>query len=320
MDTVQLSICIPTYNRADYLKNLLDSILIQKTTLKFEVRIQDNDSSDHTKDIVSDFCRNFPYCVYEKNDHNLGGKVNIRKCTESAIGKYLLIIGDDDILISDAIEQIRLTLNSLEKKKFKAIFFNSKLQNYFETAVLFKHNFEWLQKVAVNEPAFISSVLWDTDFWKKFSYYENIKTFNLPQLHCFIDACHQGYGSGRKLDLVEKGNDNPTNVTSYWFYKFHAIVDCFEYPYLYKQILTSKTIDFNTRIMILVRKSLLLKEIVKKIAFMKNNEDEYENYVKKMKQDYIYFPPYTWVLKIFIAIIMNSRFGERAAKRICPAL
>ena len=42
----KLSICIPTYNRAKYLKNCLNSILLAKSqsSIKFEVCISDNNS------------------------------------------------------------------------------------------------------------------------------------------------------------------------------------------------------------------------------------------------------------------------------------
>lgn len=52
---IKLSICIPTYNRAEYLKNCLNSILLAKslTTLKFEVCISDNASKDKILPIIN---------------------------------------------------------------------------------------------------------------------------------------------------------------------------------------------------------------------------------------------------------------------------
>ena len=53
---MKLSICIPTYNRAHYLVNCLNSIVIAKlySNLKFQVCISDNGSTDNTEQVVKE--------------------------------------------------------------------------------------------------------------------------------------------------------------------------------------------------------------------------------------------------------------------------
>jgi len=49
-DNILLSICIPAFNRDDYLKNTLDSIVNQaKFPASCEVIISDNNSTDNTR-------------------------------------------------------------------------------------------------------------------------------------------------------------------------------------------------------------------------------------------------------------------------------
>ena len=49
---VELSVLIPTYNRADSLDRVLDSLNNQTYQKSFQCIIADNCSSDHTKSVV----------------------------------------------------------------------------------------------------------------------------------------------------------------------------------------------------------------------------------------------------------------------------
>ena len=54
----ELSICIPTYNRAEYLKEALDSIIKQINDTnrdKVEICISDNASEDNTKELIENY-------------------------------------------------------------------------------------------------------------------------------------------------------------------------------------------------------------------------------------------------------------------------
>ena len=54
-----LSICIPTYNRASFLKEALSRVLSQlsqiKDNNKIELLVSDNCSTDNTAEVVSEF-------------------------------------------------------------------------------------------------------------------------------------------------------------------------------------------------------------------------------------------------------------------------
>lgn len=71
MDNPLLSICIPTYNRAEYLKECLDSIVTQERFEEIEVVISDNCSNDGTQKLGEKYARMYENIRYYRNDENV---------------------------------------------------------------------------------------------------------------------------------------------------------------------------------------------------------------------------------------------------------
>ena len=122
MKNIELSICIPTYNRASLLKECIESILqsIGNCEIKMEIIISDNDSKDDTEKIVKEFKNKYLYIKYYKNSMNIGANRNIYLVAKKAIGKYIWIIGDDDIITEDAIKIVYLKI----KKNYDLVITN----------------------------------------------------------------------------------------------------------------------------------------------------------------------------------------------------
>ena len=100
-NTVTVSICIPTYNRKDYLKETLDSILAQ-TYKDYEIVIVDDGSTDGTEDMLKQL--GFPVTYHWQE--NSGDAVARNKLIELARGQYISFIDSDDLLLPDAIEKL----------------------------------------------------------------------------------------------------------------------------------------------------------------------------------------------------------------------
>lgn len=68
-----LSICIPTYNRSEYLKKSIDSIINQKEFLdgKVEIVISDNASEDDTCAMVKEYADKYGNVFYHQNIENI---------------------------------------------------------------------------------------------------------------------------------------------------------------------------------------------------------------------------------------------------------
>lgn len=96
-----VSIIIPTYNRADYLKIAIDSVLAQ-TYKNFELLILDNHSSDHTPEIISSYSDARIKSV--RHLANIGGIANWIYGMHWAEGEFFSVLGDDDFYRCDFLE------------------------------------------------------------------------------------------------------------------------------------------------------------------------------------------------------------------------
>ena len=120
-----LSICIPTFNRAEKLENCLNSILISQQYCEendFEVCISDNYSDDNTKNIVEIYQSKLNI-NYFKNSENLGFARNAIKVVSLANGKYSWMIGDDDLILPETLKILFQILKS--NQNIEIFFLNS---------------------------------------------------------------------------------------------------------------------------------------------------------------------------------------------------
>jgi glycosyltransferase involved in cell wall biosynthesis len=104
---VRISICIPTYNRAAHLRNCLHSIILnnKKSAIDFEVCVSDNCSTDETEKIVRQ-AQSSIGIKYQKNPGNLGLAGNFLKVVGMAEGEFVWILGDDDLMMPNALEEL----------------------------------------------------------------------------------------------------------------------------------------------------------------------------------------------------------------------
>ena len=115
MDKDLVSVCVPTYNGAQFIKQTLESILGQ-TYEHLEVIIQDDGSTDNTMEIVRSFAD--PRITVRTSSENLGGASNWNAATSSYQGKYVKVVCQDDLLDNDCIEQEVHTLNANPEAAF----------------------------------------------------------------------------------------------------------------------------------------------------------------------------------------------------------
>jgi len=96
-----VSVCIPTYNRKDYLKETLLSVFAQ-TYKDYEIVIVDDGSTDGTEEMIKQLGRNIRYHWRE----NAGDAAARNKLIELAAGKYITFLDSDDLLAPDAVERM----------------------------------------------------------------------------------------------------------------------------------------------------------------------------------------------------------------------
>lgn len=102
---IQLSICITTYNRAEFIGTTLDSIINQANE-HVEIVVVDGASTDHTADIVYQYQKRFPRLRYLIEKTNTGVDRGFCQAVELAIGKYCWLMSDDDVLKPGALQTV----------------------------------------------------------------------------------------------------------------------------------------------------------------------------------------------------------------------
>lgn len=97
-----VSVCIPAYNNAAYIKDTVMSIL-EQTYQNIELVVVDDCSTDNTVEVLETI-QDERLKIY-KNEHNLGMVGNWNRCLELATGEYVKLICADDMIHKDAIEK-----------------------------------------------------------------------------------------------------------------------------------------------------------------------------------------------------------------------
>ncbi len=123
-----ISICIPTYKRADLLKKLLESIHTQTFT-DFEILINDNSSDDIIKDLAAMYSGLLPI-AYQKNEPAISATENCNKVIARANAPWIKIMHDDDwFATNNALAQFA----DAAKQSGKDFIFCASNQVYLET-------------------------------------------------------------------------------------------------------------------------------------------------------------------------------------------
>lgn len=102
-DGIDLSICLISYNHEKYIRMAIESILMQKTTYRYEIIAVDDCSTDRTAAIIKEYAIKYsdkikavllPYNTYKTvNDA-------FKRARDLACGKYVITIEGDDYWIS----------------------------------------------------------------------------------------------------------------------------------------------------------------------------------------------------------------------------
>ena len=108
----KLSVCISTYNRADWLSASLRNwaSMYPQPLEGVELLVCDNTSTDHTPDVVAPYLLRRDF-AYHRNLQNVGMLGNLRETAHHATGEYVWILGDDDLLLPGAVERLLMALH-----------------------------------------------------------------------------------------------------------------------------------------------------------------------------------------------------------------
>lgn len=99
-DEIMVSICCLAYNHEEFIKDALNSFLIQETTFPFEILIHDDASTDNTASIIQSYVDVYPNIIkpifQSENKYSKGVNVSLDYLYLASKGKYIAICEGDD--------------------------------------------------------------------------------------------------------------------------------------------------------------------------------------------------------------------------------
>jgi len=92
---IKVSIILPTYNGAEYIKRAIESVLSQSFS-DWELIIINDSSVDDTENIIKKYIDKDSRIIYFKNEKNLGLQKTLNRGLKEVRGEYIARIDDDD--------------------------------------------------------------------------------------------------------------------------------------------------------------------------------------------------------------------------------
>jgi abequosyltransferase len=124
-----LTIAVPTYNRAGYLELCLGRIQQEIESLSEDDRglvrvyVSDNASPDDTPNVIARF-RATAKGAFDavRNRANIGAEGNFTQCYASAATPYVWVLGDDDLIVRNALHKV---LEVLRRQEVDVLYLNN---------------------------------------------------------------------------------------------------------------------------------------------------------------------------------------------------
>jgi glycosyltransferase involved in cell wall biosynthesis len=108
----KISVCMPTYNSEKYLREAIESVLMQDYA-DFEFIIVDDCSKDRSADIIAAYAKNDGRIAARFNERNIGMVNNWNRCMTYARGEYIkFLFGDDKLDSQSALGEMAALLDS----------------------------------------------------------------------------------------------------------------------------------------------------------------------------------------------------------------
>ncbi len=170
---LRLSICIGTYNRAKFIGETLDSMVVQLEP-GVEIVIMDNASSDNTTEVVTQYLLRHPEVRYFRHQENLGVDRNYDEAVNYARGEYCWLMSDDDLLCPRAINKVLSALeggedlvivNAESRNSDLSVLIEKQLLKHESTVIYGEHDQESFFKKNAKYISFIGCVVIKRNYW-----------------------------------------------------------------------------------------------------------------------------------------------------------
>jgi len=99
-----ISILMPNYNKAPYLKEAIDSV-VRQTVQNWELIICDNGSTDHSDMVIRQYRENSKIKALWY-PQKLGSAIALNKCFDASVGNFIKRLDSDDRLKPNCLDQL----------------------------------------------------------------------------------------------------------------------------------------------------------------------------------------------------------------------
>ena len=160
-----LSICLPTYNRAEtVLANVL--WLLKSNNQEFEVVVSDNCSEDNTQELLQTISDS--RFRYFRNDKNYGASYNFHLLYQCAEGDYMILMSDEDFVEHEAIDylvdyfkenpDVSVYVGSGYRGEDKKFFADKEYHNGFDALMDIGFTTRYMSGIIMKREAYIAEV------------------------------------------------------------------------------------------------------------------------------------------------------------------
>ena len=99
---ILVSVCLVTYNQKEFIKDAIESALMQKTNFEYEIVIGDDYSTDGTLEICIDYANKYPNKIKVlRRERNLGLLMNFFETIKKCRGELIAYLEGDDYWLTD---------------------------------------------------------------------------------------------------------------------------------------------------------------------------------------------------------------------------
>jgi len=233
-----LSICIPTYNRSEFLeKTLLSIVEAQRFEEMCEVVISDNNSSDNTREVVSKFSDKYRNIRYINNESNVGADQNFIKVLNLGNGKYLKLHSDKTLFCKDKLDALLAYLTEID---LPTIFLLNSGRNYLGNNLIVCKDLNEFVSIVSFMSTWMSGAIYKRSEYLKIADYENKIGLSLIQTYLLLRIVSDQHRSVVITDKlmqdidVEKGG-----------YNLFKVFIC-NYLSLYEEFINKSALSANT--------------------------------------------------------------------------
>ena len=306
-----LTITIPTFNRAVFLDQTLGQLSRELLLLEdcyVEILVSNNASEDHTREILKTHQALGLNMQVIQNPFNIGSDKNIAQCFNEAKGDYVLILGDDDLIVDGAL---KLLINQLKEKRFGVVCLRSYgFNNDFKKELPFSKLHDEIYTDAgkfLTKISPLMTLISGCVIQKNLLRLIDANQYcgeNLVQVHLVIQAALSAQANlymHRYMIAVKRNNSGGYDFAKVFVENFGKILDCYV-----DHGLTQKSIDaIESRMIISYFPFYLLKQRFYKTI---NIEKVYEQFSQRYHARFIFYVYLYPILKFprALALLVGS--------------